>query len=98
MQSLPRSYLAEGLKRVEWLEHWARREKLYDESLPRDGAALVRAGFRHVEVADYETAQKEITEGVKMNSVLKSVVERDAALLADQGRPNTADMVLSWLK
>ena len=28
MRSLPGSYVAEGLRRVEWLEHWARREKL----------------------------------------------------------------------
>ena len=98
MQNLPNSYLAEGSRRIEWLEHWARREKLYDESLPRDAEAFLRAGFRHIEVADYDNAQREINNGLRMNPALTNIVQREASLLRKEGRPNTAQIVIGWLK
>jgi hypothetical protein len=97
MNGLAPNYLAAGLRRVEWLEHWARRERLLDEAQPHDGAAFLRAAFRHLELAQDEEAKTEVAETLGRDKALVAEGQRHAKALMAEGRPSAAKLLLDWL-
>jgi lysophospholipase L1-like esterase len=97
LQSLPNSYFAEGARRVEWLEHWARRERLFDEALPHDPAAFLRAGFRHLELGDEEAAFKELQEAIARDRKLEAEAQHYAERLLSEGRISASARLRDWL-
>lgn len=96
MEKLGPHYLAEGQRRVQWLEYWARRERLFEETVPRNAAAFLRAGFRHLELGDEETARNEIKEALKRDKNLEQEVGRCAHRLAAEGRVAAAQRSREW--
>jgi tetratricopeptide (TPR) repeat protein len=98
LEKLGQSYLTEGLRRVEWLEHWARRERLLDETSPRDAAGFLRAAFRHLELGDEEAASKEITEAVNRDRNLEQAAQGHAERLLAEGRKDAAQHLTESLR
>jgi hypothetical protein len=98
MNTLGPDYLAAGLHRVQWLEHWARRERLFDEAQPHDAAACMRAAFRHLELAQDQDAKAELAQALTRDKALAAEAERHAARLEAEGRPNTAALLRSWIE
>lgn len=56
LQNLPSAYFANGRRRVDWLENWAKRHKLHEETLPRDAFGWLRQGIREHELGETEPA------------------------------------------
>src|SRR5207249_9659514 len=52
LEQLGPRYLADGRRRVEWLENWSRRQLLFGETLPIDAPGYLRLGFRRLELGD----------------------------------------------
>jgi Tfp pilus assembly protein PilF len=90
LDRLGASYFAKGQTRVQWLERWARRERLYDETLPRDAGAFMRAGFRHLELGDEDLAWEEFGQALKGDKALEAELERHTQELTAEGRPVVA--------
>ncbi|MBT4868089.1 MAG: tetratricopeptide repeat protein [Planctomycetaceae bacterium] len=49
-------YLANGRQRIDWLENWARRQRLHGETLPKDPAAHLRHGYKQLDFGEVEQA------------------------------------------
>jgi len=96
IERLGTRYWAEGLHRVQWLESWARRERLWGEMKPRDAKAFLRAGICHLELGDEESARNEIKEALKRDSGLESEVHRYAELLVAEGRMRASEHLIAW--
>ena len=97
MDKLGPAYLAQGLRRVQWLEHWARRERLFDEAQPRDASGFLRAAFRHLELADEENAKEEIKEVLKRDPGLAAAAREHVNQLIAEGIPGGAARLSEWL-
>jgi hypothetical protein len=68
-------YLADGRHRVEWLENWARRQRLLEETAPRDAAGWFRDGVRWSELADDERARKAFGKALEGDSKASQMLE-----------------------
>lgn len=94
LDQLGARYLADGARRVGWLENWARRQRLFDETLPADAAGYVRYGFRSLDFGDHDGAFAAFEAGMQIDyKVAPDVLER-AADLINQGRPQTAQQLI----
>jgi tetratricopeptide (TPR) repeat protein len=57
MTALGDYYLAAGRRRVEWLESWARRDRLREDTAPIDARGIRDLGNCYVEFAEYAQAR-----------------------------------------
>lgn len=90
-------YFAQGKERVNWLENWARRERLYDETLPHDACGFVRLGFRQLDLGDETAAWKSLNEALKRDPASAGLLRDRAQELMAQGRPESAAGILQHL-
>ncbi|MCH7686944.1 MAG: hypothetical protein IH899_09725 [Planctomycetes bacterium] len=97
LDQLGRRYLADGQRRIVWLENWARRHRLYDETLPNDAAGFLRAGFRRLDFGDEQGAGVAFQNGLDEDPLVAQQLLDHAAQLVQQGRPNTVERLLEWL-
>jgi tetratricopeptide (TPR) repeat protein len=92
------SYFGSGIRRVNWLEGWARREKLYMETLPVDIRGRIDYGHRWLDLGDEAGAWKEYWGALKdAPEVSYHLLLDHAARLFRQGRPRTARDILRKL-
>ncbi|HEY6167439.1 MAG TPA: hypothetical protein VI454_05335, partial [Verrucomicrobiae bacterium] len=97
LESLPPSYFTNGRRRVEWLENWARRQKLYDETLPKDARGFLHQGFRQFDFDDEDAAWKSFQMAIGKDSGTARQLARHALELLDQGRPESARNLINRL-
>ncbi len=81
-------YLGNGRRRLEWLETWAKRNLLEDETLPVDGGGHLRAGFRQLDFGERTKARRSIKTALEMEPELLAEIEARRELLVAQGRPS----------
>jgi hypothetical protein len=86
IQELSPGYYADGRRRVEWLEIWARREKLLEETEPESAGAFVRAGFRLLELGDEEAGVELVRKGIAAEPRLLEAVRGRATEFESEGR------------
>lgn len=79
-------FIADGGRRVQWLENWARRQKLFDETLPDTPAAYLRAGFRKFEFAIWNLSYDSINTALGQDPELGNEVLDFAFRLFESGR------------
>ncbi len=79
LQNLPPAYFANGRRRVDWLEKWAKRHKLHEETLPRDAFAWLRLGIRQYDLGEAQSSEASLALALKADP-------RTAPLLAAHGR------------
>ena len=87
-------YFAEGKERVNWLENWARRERLFNETLPQDARGYVRLGFRQLDLGDEAAAGHSFDEALKRDPTTVELLRKRAQDLVAQGRPDYATSLL----
>jgi len=87
-------YFAEGKERVNWLENWARRERLVEETRPQDARGYVRLAFRQLDLGDESAAWHSLHEALKRNPAVAKLLRKHAQLLRAQGRPESASKLL----
>lgn len=94
LASLGPRYFADGRRRVEWLDNWARRQRLYDETLPKDALGYVRFGFRRLEFGDEDGAWQAFDQALQREPALITLLREHADELLAEGRPDTAAALL----
>ncbi len=90
LQSLPPAYFANGRRRVDWLENWAKRHKLHDETLPRDAQDFVRHGLRQYDLGQTEQAWASFATALKSDPRASTLLAAHVRDLVSQGRLDPA--------
>jgi hypothetical protein len=90
VKELGPNYLADGRRRVEWLENWARRERLLDETLPKDTRGYLHAGFRRLDFGDENGAWDSFDEALKQDVSAANEIKNHAEELRAEGREDVA--------
>jgi lysophospholipase L1-like esterase len=97
LDSLPAGYFPNGRRRVEWLDNWARRNRLADEILPKTGAEFFRQGVRQLDFADEESAWKFFRDALARDPKTAAQLVLHARELREQGRPAAGQALLKRL-
>jgi lysophospholipase L1-like esterase len=97
LAQLSSSYFAEGKERVNWLENWARRERLLAEARPQDARGFVRLGFRQLDLGDEPAADRSLDEALRRDPATAVLLQQRARELVAQGRPEPASRLLDHL-
>ncbi|MFM8468883.1 MAG: GDSL-type esterase/lipase family protein [Limisphaerales bacterium] len=92
LQSLPSAYFTNGRRRVEWLENWAKRHKLHDETLPRDAFSWLRQGIREYELGEAESAWASFTRALHADPRTAPLLTAHTRDLVAQGRLATEQL------
>jgi tetratricopeptide (TPR) repeat protein len=90
LTSLGPAYLADGKRRLAWLEDWAKRQRLAAETIPNDAAGFARLAFRHLDLGDDTAAQDALREALKRDTGVADLVRARAQALTAQGRDDSA--------
>jgi lysophospholipase L1-like esterase len=98
LRELGVNYLADGRRRVEWLENWARRERLLDETLPKDTRGFLQLGFRRLDFGDEEGAWESFREALKRDPAAATPLREHAEELVSEGREEAATELLRRLE
>jgi tetratricopeptide (TPR) repeat protein len=97
LRSLPTAYFSNGRRRIGWLEGWAQRKRLYDETIPVDSIGEVSATLRYLQLTDLDRAREHLLVATgDPDGALKLL--NSAALLFQQGQTVAAHWVLSELE
>ena len=91
------AYLADGKRRLAWLEDWAKRQRLAAETIPNDAAGFARLAFRHLDLGDDAAAQDARREALKRDAGVADLVRARAQALTAQGRDDSAAALLREL-
>ena len=94
LKQLGPRYLADGRRRVVWLEHWAQRQRLLDETLPRDAQDYVRLGFRRLDLGDEDGAWQAFDQALQRDPGTLEPIRARVEELRSEGRPESADSLL----
>jgi lysophospholipase L1-like esterase len=97
LESLPVGYFPNGRRRVEWLDNWARRNRLAGEIIPRTGAEFFRQGVRQLDFADEDSAWKFFSQALARDPKTAAQLVAHARELREQGRPVAGKALLTRL-
>ncbi len=90
LKQLGPRYLADGRRRVVWLDTWARRQRFVDETPPRDAQGFVRLGFRCLDLGDEEGAWKALEQGLLLDPGTIDIIRARGRDLQAQGFSGSA--------
>ena len=90
LASLGPAYLADGKRRLAWLEEWAKRQRLAAETIPVDASGFARLAFRSVDLGDEDAARAALREALKRDTAVADLVRTRAQDLTSEGRPESA--------
>ncbi len=94
LTSLGPAYLADGKRRLAWLEDWAKRPRLAAESIPNDAAGFARLAFRHLDLGDEAVARDALREALERYTGVADLVRTRAQALTAQRRSDGAATLL----
>lgn len=85
-ESLGQVYLSHGRRRLEWLETWANRNRLLNETDPVDARGHLHAGFRYLDFDERTKAREALKRAMELDPAMADELEAHRARLAAQGR------------
>jgi tetratricopeptide (TPR) repeat protein len=94
LQQLGPRYFSDGRRRVDWLDNWARRQRLSGEALPRDAQGYARLGFRCVDLGDEEGAREALGKMPQADPATPQLLRARAGELEAEGRAEAAASLL----
>lgn len=97
LATLGPAYLADGKRRLAWLEDWAKRQRLAAETIPSDANGFARLAFRHLDVGDNDAARSALREALKRDSAVTDLVRTRVTELTAEGRAESAEALLRQL-
>ncbi len=97
LATLGPAYLADGKRRLAWLEDWAKRQRLAAETLPNDAAGFARVAFRCLDLGDDAAAGEALREALKRDAGVADLVRTRAQQLTTEGRAESAAALLRQL-
>ena len=95
---LPPSYYSNGRRRIGWLEGWAQRTRLADETVPVDTRGRVALIIRNIDLHRFIDAELNISEAVAADIHAVAQLTTAALSLFRQGRNLEASWLLSELE
>lgn len=98
LSGLGEVYFSDGRRRVGWLDHWARRNNLYEETIPRDGAGWMRMGLKRLELGEEDEAWDAFRKGLKLDGKLAEVMKEYSEALLAEGRSTVSSNLIEDLK
>ena len=98
MEQLGQRYLLEGRRRLEWLDAWARRDRLRDDTLPVDTRGMLEMGNGFVEFGDYAKAQMPYEVALQGDPTAPERMLNRALQLFRSGRNQSALTLLKMLE
>lgn len=97
-RQLTPTYIADGRQRVGWLEHWAQRQRLAEESRPIDARGFLHQGHRFLEFGRAEEAGEAYQTALALDPQLQDTLVEHARQLVAQGRPGAAQDIVELLR
>jgi tetratricopeptide (TPR) repeat protein len=83
-------YYSRGRVRLEWLDHWARRDRLADDLVPLDDRGRLERADASLDLGQQENAIDYFAGMLKHNASLAATLLDRARFLFRQGRGDTA--------
>ena len=93
LDDLGDQYLAAGRRRVEWLERWARRDRLREDTIPLDARANLDVGLSYMDFAEYEQAMAAYRMAVQLDPTYAAQLMTQALQLFQGGRSSAAERI-----
>ncbi|MBM84256.1 MAG: hypothetical protein CMJ78_27185 [Planctomycetaceae bacterium] len=97
LKSLGPNYLPNGNRRVAWLEHWARRTKLFEDTLPRDTQGYLRLGHKWLGFGQFEQAWGSYKMAIREDPASVDAVIAHSHQLYEVGQWDLARELLGWI-
>ena len=88
------AYLANGRRRVDWLDNWACRQRLASETLPKDARGHLHLGQKRLDYGQYNLAWGQFHLAMKDKPALAGEVLDHALKLLKEGRGKLAEEIL----
>ncbi|MFY9253770.1 MAG: GDSL-type esterase/lipase family protein [Fuerstiella sp.] len=98
IQQLEPTYYSNGRRRIGWLEGWARRKRLYDETLPVDARGYVATALRYLDLHRFDDAFGNMTNAVALSEDAVGMFVSAAADIFQQGRSYESKWILEHLQ
>ena len=90
LAALGDSYFPDGERRVAWLDKWAQRQRLAEETKPNDARGWARLGFRRLDLGQEESAWAAIDEALRQDPTLRPLIRQHAEELSAGGLESRA--------
>jgi len=97
LTSLPHAYASNGRRRIGWLEGWAQRQRLLEETAPFDAAGEIAATMRYLEISDPETAREHLLKAITQDGDSSGHFLSVALDLFESGQSHAAVWILTEL-
>jgi lysophospholipase L1-like esterase len=97
LQERPSSYFSNGLRRVQWLENWARRDRQQQELKPFDLRGRLAKADRLLGFSELDRVTIELTKALDQYPTAYAAIVELALQRRQQGDDYHANFVLSWL-
>jgi tetratricopeptide (TPR) repeat protein len=91
------AYLANGGRRVQWLDNWSCRHRLDAEMVPKDARGHLRLGRQRLDFGQYDSAWEQFQLAMHDEPRLAKDVLDHALALCNEGRGNLAQEILDRL-
>ena len=98
LSKLESTYYSNGRRRIGWLEGWAQRKRLYDETLPVDARGFVATALRNLDLHRFDEAQKNIISALEEDVAAGTTLLKAAASVFQQGRSLESDWLLKQVQ
>ena len=90
-------YFSDGRRRVDWLDTWARRQRLSGEALPCDAQGYARLGFRCLDLGDEEGAREALGKALQADLETLGLIRARVREVESEGRAEAAASLLQDL-
>jgi tetratricopeptide (TPR) repeat protein len=97
-EGLESTYFTNGRRRVEWLENWARRQRLYEETFPKDARGFLHRGFRQIELGEEDAGWTSLQIAMKKDAQTVKQIVGHALELREEGRPEAAESLFRHIE
>ena len=97
LQERPPSYFSNGLRRVQWLENWARRDRLQQDLKPFDLRGRLAKADRLLGFNELDQVTIELTKALDQYPTAYAAIVELALQRRHQGDDYHANFILSWL-
>ena len=98
LDELGELYLAQGRTRVEWLDTWARRDRLRKDTAPQDARRHLDLGNTQLDFGEREQALAAYQRALETNPALGSRLLDHSLELFRQGRPEPARLLVRLIE
>jgi len=97
LQEQPPSYFSNGLRRVQWLENWARRDRHQQELTPFDLRGRLAKADRLLGFGELDRVTIELTKALNQYPTAYAAIVEMALQRRHHGDEYHANFILSWL-